>query len=78
MVICWDASVEILQKQFEVHNLEGFGFEPTDMIAIRAAGAALSYLQETQRAGLDHFRSLTAHQRSGFCRSMQRLDEVWR
>ena len=36
------------------------------MIAIRAAGAALSYLQETQRAGLDHFRSLTAHQRSGF------------
>ena len=61
-----DASVEILQKQFEVHNLEGFGFEPTDMIAIRAAGAALSYLQETQRAGLDHFRSLTAHQRSGF------------
>ena len=26
---------------------------------------ALSYLQETQRAA-DHFRSLTAHQRSGF------------
>ena len=52
VVIAEDASVEILQKQFEFIILR-FGFEPTDMIAIRAAGAALSYLQETQRADLD-------------------------
>ncbi|MEM9588962.1 MAG: DNA mismatch repair protein MutS, partial [Planctomycetota bacterium] len=32
--------------------------------AIRAAGAVLHYLQETQRQSLDHFRSLVAHQRT--------------
>ncbi len=61
-----DASIEILQKQFSVHNLEGFGFESSDSIAVRAAGAALAYLEETQRGGLDHFRSISAHHRSGF------------
>ena len=61
-----DASIENLQKQFAVHNLEGFGFELSDTLAVRAAGAALTYLQDTQRSGLDHFRSITAHRRSGF------------
>ena len=61
-----DSSREILCKQFSVHNLEGFGFETGDVPAIRAAGAVLTYLQETQRRDLDHFRSLTAHHRSGF------------
>ncbi|MDA7864948.1 DNA mismatch repair protein MutS [bacterium] len=61
-----DSATEALCKQLSVHNLEGFGFEPTDIPAIRAAGAVLTYLQETQRTGLDHFRSLTSHRRSGF------------
>ncbi|MBL6724316.1 MAG: DNA mismatch repair protein MutS [Rubripirellula sp.] len=61
-----DASSENLQKQFAVHNLEGFGFDEGDGLAVRAAGATLAYLQETQRTGLDHFRSITAHRRSGF------------
>lgn len=61
-----DASSELLCKQFEVHNLEGYGFEGEDTPAIRAAGAVLAYLQETQRGSLDHFRSLTSHRRSGF------------
>ena len=61
-----DSSFEILQKQFAVHNLEGFGFESSDSAAVRAAGATLAYLQETQRGGLDHFRTIAAHQRSGF------------
>ncbi len=61
-----DSSRELLCKQFSVHNLEGFGFESDDAPAIRAAGAVLAYLQETQRGDLDHFRSLTAHHRSGF------------
>ena len=61
-----DAAMELLCKQFSVHNLEGYGFEDNDAPAIRAAGAVLAYLQETQRASLDHFRSLTSHRRSGF------------
>ncbi|TWT76762.1 DNA mismatch repair protein MutS [Planctomycetes bacterium CA13] len=60
-----DASRDALCKQFSVHNLEGFGFEDTDAPAIRAAGAVLTYLQETQPSGLDHFRSISAHHRSG-------------
>ena len=60
-----DASTEALCKQFKVNSLEGFGFQDQDTAAIRAAGAALAYLQETQPAGLDHFRNLTAHHRSG-------------
>ncbi len=59
-----DASREALCKQFSVHNLEGFGFGEGDGPAIRAAGAVLTYLQETQRVGLEHFRSLAAHHRT--------------
>ncbi len=61
-----EAARETLCKQFSVHNLEGFGFDQDDAPAIRAAGAVLTYLQETQRGDLDHFRGLTAHHRSGF------------
>ena len=67
-----DAARESLCKQFAVHNLEGFGFGigmgdesgDRDGPAIRAAGAVLAYLQDTQRGGLDHFRTLTAHHRT--------------
>ena len=59
-----DASREALCKHFSVHNLEGFGFGDDDSPAIRAAGAVLTYLRETQRGGLDHFRSLSAHHRT--------------
>jgi DNA mismatch repair protein MutS len=61
-----DASRETLCKQYSVHNLEGFGFADEDAPAIRAAGAVLTYLQETQRGDLDHFRSLAAHHRTQF------------
>ena len=60
-----DTARDALCKQLSVHNLEGFGFEPSDTPAIRAGGAVLTYLQETQRGDLDHFRTLTAHHRSG-------------
>ena len=56
---------ETLCKQFAVHNLEGFGFDAADAPAIRAAGGVLTYLQETQRGNLDHFRGLTSHRKSG-------------
>ena len=61
-----EASRETLCKQFSVHNLEGFGFEANDAPAVRAAGAVLTYLQETQQGDLAHFRSLAVHHRSGF------------
>lgn len=60
-----DASRDVLCKQFSVHNLEGFGFGDDDGPAVRAAGSVLTYLQETQRGGLDHFRSIAAHHRAG-------------
>ena len=60
-----DASIELLCKQFSVSSLEGFGFGDSDAPALRAAGAVLTYLQETQPAGLDHFRSISSHHRSG-------------
>ncbi|MEL6108636.1 MAG: DNA mismatch repair protein MutS [Planctomycetota bacterium] len=59
-----DSSSSLLCKQFSVGSLEGFGFGDDDTAAVRAAGAVLAYLQETQPAGIDHFRSIDAHQRS--------------
>ncbi|TWU60799.1 DNA mismatch repair protein MutS [Rubripirellula tenax] len=61
-----DAAKETLCKQFSVQSLEGFGFEADDTAAVRAAGAVLTYLQETQRRDLDHFQSISAHHRTGF------------
>ncbi len=55
---------QLLCRQFAVHNLEGFGFAADDSPAICAAGAVLTYLNETQPSGLDHFRSITAHQQT--------------
>ena len=59
-----DAARETLCKQFSVHNLEGYGFTDDDGPAVRAAGSVLTYLQETQRGGLDHFRSIVAHRQT--------------
>ncbi len=59
-----DAARETLCKQFSVHNLDGFGFGDDDGPAIRAAGGVLTYLQETQRGGLDHFRAIASHRQT--------------
>ncbi|MGE0538343.1 MAG: DNA mismatch repair protein MutS [Pirellulales bacterium] len=48
------AATETLSKHFGTATLEGFGFDDGDGLALRAAGATLSYLLETQRANLDH------------------------
>jgi len=47
-----------LARQFETAGLEVFGFTDRDVPAVRAAGAVLDYLQETQKTSLDHFYSL--------------------
>ncbi|MFO0867871.1 MAG: DNA mismatch repair protein MutS [Pirellulales bacterium] len=47
-----------LTRHFRTQTLEGFGFTTADALAIRAAGAALEYLKETQRVSLDHLDRL--------------------
>src|SRR5262249_8492744 len=49
---------ETLTKQFGVQSLDGFGFTTDDTPAVRAAGAILDYLKETQKASLDHLDRL--------------------
>jgi len=50
---------EKLNRQFGTATLEGFGFdEAAESLALRAAGAILDYLAETQRSGLDHLHRL--------------------
>ncbi|MBI1904016.1 MAG: DNA mismatch repair protein MutS [Planctomycetia bacterium] len=49
---------ETLTKQFGTAHLEGFGFGPDEAPALAAAGAAMHYLQETQKSRLDHIDRL--------------------
>ena len=57
---------DTLSKHFGTKSLEGFGFSdaPADKAAIRAAGAVLDYLAETQKSSLEHIDSLLPY-RSG-------------
>ncbi len=53
---------ENLAKHFGTATLEGFGFTPEDDgPAIRAAGAILDYLAETQKTSLDHIERLAPY-----------------
>jgi DNA mismatch repair protein MutS len=58
-------AVESLTRHFETSNMEGFGFSDEDADAIRAAGAVLDYLRETQRASLDHIDRLLPYRSEG-------------
>ena len=51
-------AVTNLIKHFEVAGLDGYGFGDQDTPAIRAAGAVLDYLQETQKSQLAHIDRL--------------------
>ncbi|TWT36914.1 DNA mismatch repair protein MutS [Posidoniimonas corsicana] len=54
-------AAEALKKLLGVKSLDGFGFEEDserDALAIRAAGAIVDYLQETQRSRLGHIDRL--------------------
>lgn len=63
-----------LTKHFGSASLDGFGFGPEDVLAVRAAGAILSYLQETQKAQLDHFDRLIPYR----CGGCLEIDEATR
>ncbi|MFP6659438.1 MAG: DNA mismatch repair protein MutS [Pirellulales bacterium] len=52
------AAREVLEKHFATASLEGFGLDDSDEPAIRAAGAVLDYLQETQKSELAHIDRL--------------------
>ena len=62
-----EAACDALAKHFGTASLEGFGFndDPSDVQAIRAAGAILDYLAETQKSSLDHVDRITAYRASG-------------
>lgn len=59
-----DHATEGLQKQLGVASLDGFGFEAADRPGIRAAGAILEYLKETQNSQLEHVDCLTPYRHS--------------
>jgi DNA mismatch repair protein MutS len=67
-------AVSTLQKHFQIATLNGLGFSEADSPALRAAGAVLDYLRETQKASLDHINRLTPYQ-SG---ELLELDEATR
>jgi DNA mismatch repair protein MutS len=52
-----DAARRALLDQLEVHGLEGFGLENRPA-ATQAAGGLVTYLRETQKAGLAHVRAI--------------------
>ena len=54
-----------LLRQFNVASLEGFGCERLPL-AIRAAGAVLAYVQETQKGLLQQLTALETYSTSGF------------
>ncbi|MCX7976966.1 MAG: DNA mismatch repair protein MutS, partial [Bellilinea sp.] len=56
---------ETLQRHFEVASLDGFGLRGKPL-AIRAAGAILQYLQETQPAALRLLKRLATYTLSDF------------
>ena len=61
----YEAAVESLTKHFGAAHLEGFGFGDHDKAAIRAAGAVLEYLCETQKTSLDHIDRLVPYRTGG-------------
>ncbi|HRU04601.1 MAG TPA: DNA mismatch repair protein MutS, partial [Candidatus Brocadiia bacterium] len=59
-----EGALRSLQEHFGVQTLEGFGCAGLGP-SLSAAGAALAYLQETQKVPLGHLRRLTPVQDSG-------------
>jgi DNA mismatch repair protein MutS len=60
-----DVARGCLQEHFGVASLEGFGCAHLPL-AVRAAGAVVAYLRETQRGTLAHLTALETYSTSGF------------
>ena len=67
-----------LQKHFQTATLEGFGFDDSDSPALRAAGAVLDYLRETQKASLDHIDRLTPYAAASCWKSTRPRAAAWK
>lgn len=61
----FDYSYDKLVHHFGVQNLKGFGAE-SKVLAVRAAGAALDYLAETQNGNISHIVALSEFRMSAF------------
>ncbi len=66
-----DSAADLLTRHFKVHSLDGFGASACPL-GIRAAGAALHYVQTALRRAVDHVRSPRVR-RAG---EHMRLDEI--
>jgi DNA mismatch repair protein MutS len=60
-----DNARNALHEHFSVASLDGFGCQGKPL-AIRAAGAIVTYLRETQRAALDQLANLTTYSSAEF------------
>jgi DNA mismatch repair protein MutS len=60
-----ETAEQTLSKHFGSAGLEGFGFDDRDASAVRAAGAVLDYLSETQKTSLDHMNRLLPYRTGG-------------
>ncbi len=60
-----DSANTILTKQFNTHDLDGYGCADLSL-AISAAGALLDYVKHTQRTTLPHINGLTVEQSTQF------------
>ncbi|CAM3286948.1 DNA mismatch repair protein MutS [Rhodothermus bifroesti] len=59
-VFSFEYAYEVLLRHFKTHSLKGFGVDDL-RLGLRAAGAALHYLNETQQGRLPHVRRLTRY-----------------
>ncbi len=57
-----DLAQRLLCRQFDVHDLGGFGLQ-AHPLAVITAGALLEYVQETQQAALPHISGIRIEQR---------------
>ena len=55
-----DYARELITRQLNTQSLKGFGLEERNL-AVIAAGAAMHYLQETQKSNLLHIRRITPY-----------------
>jgi DNA mismatch repair protein MutS len=60
-----DVARDMLREKFDVASLEAFGCERLPL-AVRAAGAVIAYLRETQRDTLAQMTALETYSTSGF------------
>ena len=73
----YDAALAALTQHFATASLEGFGFNDDDRLGIRAAGAVLDYLRESQKTSLGHMDRLIPYRRAARWRSTNRHAAVW-